>query len=975
MAAFFYVTQRITKRSRREGVILQNVNLQITMEQEINYGGHSTTPSDYVSKDGDLAVAVNLLNENGSVGVVLPPKVMRQLPSDTAAVYVHDTAKMKHYILVLANGDIYWADAEGLWGLNDTGYNIQGIEKVVPLGNTLCILSESGMDYLLWKDGEGEYKRLSPNLPEIKLSFGLQCEFKEEYIDENEYEAVLGKVNAFLNKEGTMKGRFFMPFLVRYAYRLFDSSTVMQSAPVLMIPTSSQPFVSMNPTTSAGSRFGEMFHPFCELDVQVNELPSNWGDYADIIRGVDIFVSAPIYTYNQEEIVELEEVSMNVSEFYETSYGIYKLKTLNKDPDLSHHYDWGDSGMEYSCYPTLDALTMNWSLAMTYMVVVYTNTCCKFAEPLYPIRDKIRDCGIFYQATTVTHRDLPSYTTRKVLDITGGVLSTLTARPTLEDDYDSHNSIKSVGALFSYNQRLLEGGIKKTIFNGYFNICHVESSHHIHINYSDQQIDIWSVPNFPVKYVATWMKKEGVEHCVIEELSTPIQLPYRIHDIETTMGSDLSYYRTSDWLPLYFYYPEADAYTVRFITENFPFTNNVTIEGEPFPNGGYFCYRLRFDLMPHDMLNGAYCYDRFWKTVDITVKHEDTPEYEPSADNTYEQPNKLYTSEVLNPWYFPVEGIVTVGNGEVKALAAATQALSQGQFGQFPLYAFCSDGVWALTVGQTGYFTSSHPVSRDVCTNPDGVTQIDSAVIYPTERGLMLLVGSTNKCFTDELYDKGETTIVNTLTGMDELLTKAELTRAVLPEVSFIEYMEGCKMVYDYVRQRITVYNPSRYPASPGQTVGERKYKYAYVYSLKTNKWGMVESNLEWTTNSYPEALAMTDDKKLVDVSGERGSSTKVKGLLVTRPLKLGDGDIYKSIHTMIQRGMFERGDVGCVLWGSRDLYHWYLVGSSKTHELRMLRGTGYKYYRIGLLVDLPESKSVSRATIELEGRMMNVVR
>lgn len=50
--------------------------------------------------------------------------------------------------------------------------------------------------------------------------------------------------------------------------------------------------------------------------------------------------------------------------------------------------------------------------------------------------------------------------------------------------------------------------------------------------------------------------------------------------------------------------------------------------------------------------------------------------------------NKLYSSAVNNPFFIPASSAVTIGNSQILGLSSAAKALSQGQFGQFPLYAF-----------------------------------------------------------------------------------------------------------------------------------------------------------------------------------------------------------------------------------------------------------------------------------------------
>ena len=157
-------------------------------------------------------------------------------------------------------------------------------------------------------------------------------------------------------------------------------------------------------------------------------------------------------------------------------------------------------------------------------------------------------------------------------------------------------------------------------------------------------------------------------------------------------------------------------------------------------------------------------------------------------------------------------------------------------------------------------------------------------------------------------------------------------------------------------------------------TVTSPEYTYAYVYSLKSKQWGMMFSELASPINSYPEALAMTHGDKLVSFS-ITDEDAVCKALYVTRPLKLDAVDIHKTISALIQRGHFERGDVGTVLYGSRDLYNWFLVWSSKDHYLRGFRGTPYKYFRIAGVATLTDGKSIFGASVNAEPRLTNNLR
>ena len=381
------------------------------------------------------------------------------------------------------------------------------------------------------------------------------------------------------------------------------------------------------------------------------------------------------------------------------------------------------------------------------------------------------------------------------------------------------------------------------------------------------------------------------------------------------------------------------------------------------------CYAV--DLKPHEFLNGAYAildYELVREKNFTSLPNISYPMY--STEEAYNFPiqisNKIYTSEVNNPFYFPVLGINTVGTGNILGICAAAKALSEGQFGQFPLYAFTSEGVWALEVSNTGTYSAKQPITRDVVINPDSITQIDSAVLFATDRGIMLISGSTVQCISDRLnteelfsiadLPKAEAliNIFNSKADESEQISLADAS--LLP---FSEFLAGCRMVYDYTNQHIIVYNPA--------------VRYAYVYSLKSKTWGMMRSDIVSNVNSYPEALAMADGAKLVDFSKTDAQTTT--SLIITRPFKMDDPNALKTINTIIQRGMFRSTHVQQVLYGSNDLFHWHTVWSSVDKMMRGFRGTPYKAYRLALVCKFDKGESIYGCTVVFEPRMTNQVR
>ena len=162
-------------------------------------------------------------------------------------------------------------------------------------------------------------------------------------------------------------------------------------------------------------------------------------------------------------------------------------------------------------------------------------------------------------------------------------------------------------------------------------------------------------------------------------------------------------------------------------------------------------------------------------------------------------------------------------------------------------------------------------------------------------------------------------------------------------------------MLYAYKRQAIIVFNPDF-------------NGYAYIFSLESKAWGRIPSGIKYRIPSYPEAYAQRLGNQIVDYAEE--DAIPPKQFLITRPLKLDAANILKTVNTIIQRGDFQKGHVGCILYGSRDLRNWFAVATSTDHYLRGFRGTPYKYFRIALICSLSHGESVSGATIEYNPRL-----
>lgn len=905
------------------------------MNKEIKYTGQTTIPSDYDASDGSLAVSLNLINEDGALHPIATPKVLHNY-GDYQVVYIHKTSVYTHYILT-NNNVCAWVDSsdmDTIIPMHSFSKSDGALQAFISNGNTLIVSTDNNMHYFCFLNGS--YQHLGNHLPELQLSFGLQgythldsvfninlgpyqiqhnvLPYTEgdtyTFTDEQKNftntitSAVLAKANEFVAEHSG--NRFVFPFLVRYAFRLFDGTLSMHSAPVLMVTNSAatpRAFI----TDMTVDRNSEMVTDFkCriggidfDLDAQFidvnNVVKIQLEKWKDIIQSVDIFISAPLYSYNQAESVQ--GIAFNSQEMQ--GYTIAKFPQQSV-PDNDYLKRW-TAPLIVSDYGT------GISGKMEFILPQFNDDS-----------DKIGNVANFYLLKSLTLDEIYTLTTRSKIDIPENYLKTLLQYERMTDDYDSHDTLIPQYS-FSFNNRLNIANITKMLANP--NSLAYYGTYNNITNVTEEGQTVARSTNF---HVYVFIKQDDTEYVMSSESSVGISLG--------------TYYPL-----IYFYYPNPNAYKVVLVD-----ANNTQRQFE-------------FRLQRHDFLNGAFFFNGWNSNIIGDIgRLPDIPET--STDRSVLLPNKIYTSEVNNPFIFPVTSINTVGTGAVIGMATVTEPLSQGQFGFADIYIFTTEGIWVAKINQEGKINNINTVIKDVCTNPKSITQLGKSVLFVSDRGIMLIAGSAVSCISDTI--SGMPFDFSILPKYNQLLSKAQFSYSDVYYKKFLSFLKNCQMAYDNTHQRIIVFNPTL------DSNDNLLFSYAYVYSLKSQLWGTMQSNFKSTINSYPDALAVDVDNNLISFSDSDDAVTNA--MIVSRPFKFDNPDALKSVHSVIQRGLFQQGDVSLVLYGSRDLYSWHLIGSSATHKLRHYCGSPYKYFRIVVITKLSVGKSLSGISVDFSPRHLN---
>ena len=432
-------------------------------------------------------------------------------------------------------------------------------------------------------------------------------------------------------------------------------------------------------------------------------------------------------------------------------------------------------------------------------------------------------------------------------------LENLTTQEILDhDDYYSRCAL-SPNFLFSYNSRLNIANVKRGMFEGYdFFMPYDNSSngnYSFYVKIKTESGFVW------VKHEKTTSQKQGG----------------------------------------YFYYPDSRARKVII------YKDGTCILDE--------------ELTEHEGLNGAFFFKGL-PGIDFINEETVTPTEDPTGQvsNNYKEilPNYIIQSEVNNPFVFFAEGYFKVGTGKILGMSTITQALSQGQFGQFPLLAFSDNGIWSLSVANTGYYDSIHPMSREVCNNAKSITQTDGAVFFASEKGLMMIIGNDVRCVSEQLNGKVDS-FPSEYIGLAKYDFKTFLSK-------------GC-IAYDYRDSLLWILGGNA--------------SYSYIYSIKSGTFSMcsISPNTR-IINNYPDTLIQLSDNTVVsllervDINKDEG---EYGGKIVTRPMKFENALALKSL-LQVRHITDMQGTLKLRIFASNNFKKWV--------ELHSLGGMPWKYYR-----------------------------
>lgn len=921
------------------------------MIKEINFKGLSLTPDDHHTQPGELSLCTNVELHNGALrpsvinGTTITHKEgdtdvvsLLKIGNDVAKLlYIHKSSNFTHYIATV-NNNLYWFKEDGT---SDTSNRLihtfsSNIYSVTSIGNTLIVMAENGLHYVLRKDGQ--YKYLGQKPPFVELQFQFYNRFKTENtningsendwydldaqqslrceVKENKKTELTELIFSMLNRmhhETVENNRFYAPFYVRYAYKLYDGSLYMHSAPIFMpisLPVHDivHPTVfvvqgrlsrSQSPSPPSNGIEVSTFDATLRYRIVDNSIMESLREWSDIVSSIEIFLSPQIVRTKQGALVE--HVNGNDEKYYSK---------------LMHDYF---SGSEQSNVFSENSLLMFILESRSWMELPLKEEDKYIEELKSPVFYKIRSFGL-NESFPDEMSDFPFNRN----------LSELVTYDQMTDDYKTHS------ILLPANEKSCA-----YIFNGRLNLCNTKE----HLFNGFRFVNAANTCDNNAYAVAHGARLICVSDIILN-VDGEKKVVRRYEDNQSyTVLSFLSH--------THLFYPDSRA-TKMIIYCLAPDSNNSYTIGK----------KIVLDMESAPNLNGAFTKMSYTEsTVEITsyidpsdsshviTVWEGMDDINDSVANT----NKIYTSEIRNPYFFPLEGIVTVGEGAIVGLAGITRSLSPSQMGVFVVMAYCSDGIWALGVNAEGLFSTVTRLSFDVCVNYDTICQLGQSVLFATDRGILQARESDVNSISDSLdgpeFDTSLLPDLNLIIARYAPLNFGQTFTLGTPPIQFLK---SARLLYDFANDRIIAFPAS----SQGDT--------AMVFSIKDSSWSVMEiSPVLSCINGYPYPYIQRTNGRVIclDKNYDYTSSTAVKSLAITRSLS------FSSVMQVLQ-GFQQIHDSGnpvlMIIYGSNDNRNWKYIGKSERSHAPYIPGHPFRYFRIALFMRMNQKENYSKLLLDV---------
>lgn len=858
--------------------------------------GMTNVPSDLLSDDSELLESDGFIFKDGEMKAVQNGVEIGNVPYKI--MYVHKMADYENIIAYDGAENIYWYTKDDSGNIVSPpdgvtkSFNVGTVYDVKSIGNTLVCATSEGLHYLLFKGNK--YKDLGKDLPRLDYDFtferptgnytqeesgrtlcnaenAIETKKGESYFNplnhtfiqaggvkpdgsetksyimfsikvssdskyENEFQETIQGHVAQAISWAKSKNMFAFPFFLRCAFRMFDGSYCRITTPIVCYPT-----VNKNCMFSSAV-FDSTHNTYMDLHQM-----GGAGSMFYFIEYRELLFRFESISSDWSDIIK--EIVVFASDQVVPFY-IDKGWHFESPNGLHKKYAYANFG-----YKTYEEKLLNYdvddSTSTDTTKEPYTRTVHDELLPKYKsdqqIISELLSKTVFHKLFTVPIAEGYLGGNKFHYTVTGqggetafiadGTLENLQEQEQLKvDDYYGWASL-SAESIYNYNGRLNLIGTTRTPFAGF------------------------------AKFVGKDRSKDDgflmFTHIVSDKCDT---------------WTERSVTADEDFLQGWLFYPDPNATEVIF------------------HSGGKY---IRINLKAHPRLNGAYTFPVLPPNKPqefAEISESELLKIVTSVNDKENLNSQIFTSVVNNPFVFEASGDNTVGTGKILGIIANTEAVSQGQFGQYPLMVFTDEGIYGLSVNSEGLYSRAYPISREVCNEDSPLVPTDRLVFFASKKGLMAASGGSVACMSEQMRGR------------------VPRNFATFGEGKFLDFLKDCFIAYDYRDSILRIFSKGK--------------SYQYIYNMVDKTFSMVNSGIEAqaVVNDYPDNLIQDTNGNVYSLTAKpdvNEDTESYSGSFTTRPLKLGGSMTLKSLRAVKHLFDSDEGTIGLEIYGSNDCKHW----------------------------------------------------
>ena len=897
------------------------------MIKKIQFRGISRTPTYHLTEDGGCSESLNVQLDDTEVSPMLAPEEATPYGAQDGAeyLYIHKFDSHKNYIY-LDGQTICYTDGVESDDITDMETD-ETVTSVTSVGKTLVVYGSEKTYYFIWKDGA--YVFLGNRIPEPVVEFDVVARSQTVSVVPLDMSELIN----YLSPNGVTKemaARFMLGFTPPDAYdQMYQayksgqvSTEIVSGSDIVKIGEGQESFVDICSDYAWGI-IDQVYRQ--NKDEKYFTTPVLVRAAVKLYDGTNIYHTVPFLIGNGlNQFVNLTRGQ--VDNTLKITFEVMRmLATANVTWDIG---DWGDIVTSVEFALSTDICNPKWNSVIKKIVATTNDTGQGCPARFYfesqngwnsfdDVKDEVLSKVVFYKVHEITTEEFLAASGTVLWRITPMMQDELVVRQTMKDNSMPHDYSAMNGST-SYNMRSILQGVTTELTSGY-----------PFLQSTVEQTRLGDVFYWRIKYFIR--SGSGDSYTVLGRDANGDTDIYNADPNETRFPVPLGL----------LVYPDPNCYKVEIYDSRTNKTYSVPMKEHP----GLNCAYALCDL-----------------SASVTSIGTEIASMDLTENKVFSSDNTVLMSEAYNPFLFDVLNRKTFGS-KVIGIAPVTKALSTGQFGQFPLYVFTEEGIQAIGINDDGSFGTTSFVSRDVAIEGT-VAPIDQAVVFSSEQGVMLLVGSDIECLSPWMNGRHEPLNADVASLLENTVWADYALEADQP---FMAFIKGAKAAYDYAGKRLIFFNGN--------------YTYQYVYLFGSKSWHKLWCGSEMgdynILNSYPECLVSVGgkvldfsthlDASLEDDDDPDNDQPVLPGILETRTFGLDADDTYKVIRRIRIRGNYTKGRVKFILLASHDGRSFRVIHS--------FRGPSWKYFKLVILSQLRPTERISFAEIDYDVKFNDRIR